>query len=139
MKPYEAIIIFNPSISEDKIDASIAKFEKKIKDSGGTDITTAKWGTRKLASPIKKAKKASEAYYVMINFNGEGNTPNDLKTLLNVSEEVIRYSVMCAKPAQPEPKEEKVEIASSMIMPPVPSTEFTLSETKGSGQEEVSA
>ncbi len=117
MKPYEAILIFNPGIAEDKIDASISKFEKKIKDSGGTDIVTAKWGTRKFAAPIKKA---SEGFYVLINFNGEGTAPNGLRSLLSVSEEVIRYTVMVAKPAQPEPKEEKVEIEPSMIMPQEP-------------------
>jgi small subunit ribosomal protein S6 len=118
LKPYEAIIIFNSGTAEDKIDASVAKFEKKIKDSGGTDIVTAKWGTRKLASPMKKGKKASDGYYILINFNGEGRTPNELKSLLNVSEEIIRYSVVCARPAEEaEPKEEKVEIAPSMIMP----------------------
>jgi small subunit ribosomal protein S6 len=115
LKPYEAILIFNPGVAEDKIDASISKFEKKIKDSGGTDIITAKWGTRKFAAPIKKT---SEGFYVLINFNGEGSAPNGLRSLLSVSEEVIRYTVMVAKPAQPEPKEEKVEIEPSMIMPP---------------------
>lgn len=138
MKPYEAIIIFNPTVTEDKISASISKFEKKLKDSGGADITTAKWGTRKLASAVKKAKKASEGYYVLINFNGEGAVPNELRSLLNVSEEVIRYSVIVAKPAQPEPIEEKVEIEPSMIMPPLP-TESTLNGTKSSGQEEIPA
>ena len=122
MKPYEAIIIFNPAVTEDRIDVSISKFEKKIKDSGGTDTITAKWGTRKLASAIKKAKKATEGYYVLINFSGEGRTPNELKALLNVSEEVIRYSVICARPAQAEPVEEKVEIEPSMIIPEIPST-----------------
>ena len=122
MKPYEAIIIFNPAVTEDRIDASISKFEKKIKDSGGIDTITAKWGTRKLASTIKKAKKATEGYYVLINFSGEGRTPNELKALLNVSEEVIRYSVICARPAQAEPVEEKVEIEPSMIIPEIPST-----------------
>ena len=117
MKPYEAILIFNPAVTEDRIDASISKFEKKIKDSGGTDLITAKWGSKKLASTIKKAKKATEGYYVLINFNGEGRTPNELKSLLNVSEEIIRYSVICSKPAQAEPKEEIVEIEPSMIMP----------------------
>jgi small subunit ribosomal protein S6 len=118
LKPYEAIIIFNPATSEDKIDASVAKFEKKIKDGGGTEIVTAKWGTRKLASPMKKGKKATDGFYILINFNGEGKTPNELKSLLNVSEEIIRYSVVCARPAEEaEPKEEKVEIAPSMIMP----------------------
>jgi len=117
LKPYEAIIIFNPAVTEDRMDVSISKFEKKIKDSGGTDLITAKWGSKKLASTIKKAKKATEGYYVLINFNGEGRTPNELKSLLNVSEEIIRYSVICSKPAQAEPKEEIVEIEPSMIMP----------------------
>lgn len=117
MKPYEAIIIFNPAVTEDRMDVSISKFEKKIKDSGGTDLITAKWGSKKLASTIKKAKKATEGYYVLINFNGEGRTPNELKSLLNVSEEIIRYSVICSKPAQAEPKEEVVEIEPSMIIP----------------------
>jgi small subunit ribosomal protein S6 len=118
LKPYEAIIIFNSVTPEEKIDASIAKFEKKVKDFGGTDVVTAKWGTRKLASPMKKGKKATDGYYVLINFNGEGGTPNELTSLLNVSEEIIRYSVVCARPAEEaEPKEEKVEIAPSMIMP----------------------
>ena len=119
MKPYEAIIIFNSGIAEEKIDASVAKFEKKLKDSGGTDVVTAKWGTRKLASMMKSAKKATDGYYVMITFNGEGNTPNELRDLLNVSEEIIRYTVMVAKPAhesEPREREEKVEIEPSMII-----------------------
>lgn len=117
MKPYEAIIIFNSSIPEDKIDASVNKFEKKIKDAGGTDINVAKWGVKKLASPMWKAKKSSEGFYVLINFNGEGKTPNELKSILNVSEEVIRYSVICSRLAEQVEKEEKVEIEPSMIMP----------------------
>jgi small subunit ribosomal protein S6 len=117
LKPYEAIIIFNSVLPEDKRDASILKFEKKIKDAGGIDINTEKWGMKKLASPMKSAKKSSEGFYVLINFNSEGRTPNELKSLLNVSEEVIRYSVICSKPAEKEEKAEKVEIEPSMIMP----------------------
>lgn len=117
MKPYEAIIIFNAGIAEDKIDASVAKFEKKIKDAGGTDIAVNKWGMKKLASPMKKAKKSTDGFYVLINFNGEGKTPNELKSLLNVSEEIIRYSVIASRPEREEVKEEKVEIEPSMIIP----------------------
>ena len=114
MKPYEAILIFQSGITEEKIDVSVAKFEKKIKESGGTDIVTAKWGVKKFASPLKKA---TEGFYVYITFNGEGKTPNELKALLNVSEEVFRYTVMNVRPVRTEPKEEKVEIEPSMIMP----------------------
>ncbi len=118
MRPYEAILIFNPAVPEDRIDAAVAKLEKKIKDAGGADIVSAKWGMKKFAAPIKKI---TEGYYVLINFSGEGKVPNELRSLLRVSEEIIRYTVMVAKPAQPEPKEEKVEIEPSMIAPQEPS------------------
>lgn len=117
MKPYEAIVIFKSTTATEKIDAAVAKFEKKIRDSGGTDIATSKWGIKKLAYPIKKAKNDTEGYYVLIDFNGEGNTPNELKASLNITEEVIRYFVVNAKPAAKEAKEENVEIEPSMILP----------------------
>jgi small subunit ribosomal protein S6 len=128
LKPYEAILIFHSSYPEDKIDVSIAKFEKKIKDNGGTDIITAKWGMKRLASAMKKSKKSMDGFYVMINFNGEGKTPNELKSLLNVSEEVIRYSVIASRPEQAEVEEEKVEIDPSLTSP-----------TQTTGQGEASA
>lgn len=121
MKPYEAIIVFNGGVAEDKIDAMTAKFEKKLKDSGSADISISKWGMKKLQYRMKRAKNASDGFYVLINFNGESGSPNDLKSLLNVTEEVIRYSVVCSKPAEKEAKEEKeerVEIEPSMIMQP---------------------
>jgi small subunit ribosomal protein S6 len=115
LRPYEAIIIFNSELAEDKVDLSIAKFEKKIKDNGGTEIVIKKWGMKKLASRMTKAKKANEGNYVLIEFNGEGKTPNELKSLLNVSEEVIRYTVACVRQNTMAPKEEKVEIEPSML------------------------
>jgi small subunit ribosomal protein S6 len=115
LRPYEAIIVFNGALSDDKIEASIAKFEKKIKESGGSDIATEKWGTKKLSFKMKRSKKATEGAYVMIKFNGEGATPNELKNTLRVTEDVIRFSVISASPAKSEPKEEKVEIEPSML------------------------
>lgn len=115
MKLYEAIIIFNPIIKEDKIDASVAKIEKKIKDTGGTDINITKWGMKKLASRVKKLKNSTEGNYVLITFNGESKTPNEIKALLNVSEEVARYSVMIARQHKPPIIEDKVEIEPSIL------------------------
>jgi ribosomal protein S6 len=112
-------MIFNPSITEDKIDSMLGKFEKKVKESGGTDVNIAKWGMRRLASSIKKAKNSQEGFYIMMTFNGEGKTPNELKSLLNVSEEVIRYSIIASSPAAKEAKEtkeERVEIEPSMMI-----------------------
>lgn len=116
MKPYEAIIIFRSSVATEKIDASVSKFEKKIKDVGGTDVIVTRWGMKKFAYPVKKAKNDTEGYYVFINFSGEGPVPNELRSLLNVTEDVIRYSVINSRPPEKEVKEEKVEIEPSMIL-----------------------
>jgi len=113
LKPYEALIILNPAMTEDKVDAAVGKFEKKLKDCGVSEINTSRWGLKKLAF---KMKKATEGFYVMINFSSESKAPNELRDLLNVSEDVIRYSIVCAKLAEKEVKEEKVEIEPSMII-----------------------
>jgi small subunit ribosomal protein S6 len=115
LKPYEAIIILNSNLTEENVDSAVKKFEKKIKDNGGTDISVTKWGNKKFATKFTSVKNASEGHYVLINFNGEGKTPNVLRDFLNVSEEVIRYSVIASKNTDKEVTEEKVEIEPSMI------------------------
>jgi ribosomal protein S6 len=115
LKSYEAIIIFNPEQTEEKMSADVQKIEKKIADNGGTEINTAKWGLRKLSFRFKKAKKASDGQFFFITFKGEGRTPAALKTMLNVTESIIRYSVVNAQEAKAEKKEEKVEIEPSML------------------------
>ena len=60
MKPYEAVIIFRSSIDTERIDAAIAKIEKKIRELGGIDMNTTRWGIKKLAYPVKKAKNDTE-------------------------------------------------------------------------------
>jgi small subunit ribosomal protein S6 len=115
LKPYEAILILNSSLTEENVDSAVAKFEKKIKDNGGIDIAVTKWGNKKFATRFASAKKASEGHYVLIRFNGEGKTPNELRDFLNVSEEVLRYSVIASTDTEKEVKEEKVEIEPSMI------------------------
>ena len=117
MRPYEAIIVLNSGLGDEKTDAAIARFEKKIKDNGGSDVAVTKWGLKKLAFRMSKAKKAQDGFYVFITFNGEGKTPNELKSALSIAEDVIRYSVVLAKP-EAEAAESKVEIEPSMIDQP---------------------
>jgi small subunit ribosomal protein S6 len=118
LKPYEAILIFSPEITDEKMDADVQKFEKKISDNGGIEISTAKWGMKKLAFTFKKAKKANEGKFIFISFKGEGRTPAELKSLLNVNENIIRYSVVNSQEEKAEKKEEKVEIEPAMFETP---------------------
>ncbi len=117
MKQYEAVIVFHPSLSEEKMDSSVAKMEKKLKGSGASDISVSKWGLRKLPFNMKKGKKATEGHYVLIKFSSTGVVPNELKSMLNIAEEVIRYSVVEARP-EAAVAQQKVEIEPSMIAKP---------------------
>ena len=93
MNPYELMIVFDPNLGEEKIDAILGKIENKIKAGGGELTKTDKWGTRRLASMMKKAKKLQQGYYAIIYFKAETSVPAQLQQLLKVTENVIRYSV----------------------------------------------
>lgn len=118
LKPYEAVMIFNRELPDEKLNLVLGKIEKKIKDNGGTEIKLTKWGAKRIAYPMKRAKGATEGSYVLVNFQGESGTPNELMSLLKVTEDIIRYSVICSKPAEEEKEEEKVEIEPSMMLAP---------------------
>jgi ribosomal protein S6 len=66
---------------------------------------------------MKRSKKATEGHYMFIKLSSAGKVPNELKATLNVSEEVIRYSVVEAKP-ETEAETPKVEIEPSMLANP---------------------
>lgn len=91
MNNYELIMIFDPNLGEEKTGAFVAKIEEKIKSLGGEVEKTEKWGTRRLASMIKKAKTMTQGYYVLVRFKSPPAAPAELRALLKVSEHVIRY------------------------------------------------
>ena len=91
MNNYELILIFDPSQGEDKIGAFVARVEEKIKSLGGEVEKTEKWGTRRLASMIKKAKTLTQGYYVLFRFKSPAAAPAELRAFLKVAENVTRY------------------------------------------------
>ena len=91
MNNYELILIFDPSQGEDKIGAFVARVEEKIKSLGGEIEKTEKWGTRRLASMIKKAKTLTQAYYVLLRFKAPSQVPAEMRAFLKVAENVTRY------------------------------------------------
>jgi small subunit ribosomal protein S6 len=120
VKPYDAIFVFNPNTSEERISSIVTKVEDKIRARGGEITKTEKWGVRRLAYSPKKFKNVKEGYYVAIFFRSEGKVLVEVRDLLRVTEEIILYSLITAKEAEPEApaREEKVEIAASMLEEP---------------------
>lgn len=123
MKLYEAICIFHPELGAEKIDSVVAKVEGKIKGSGGEVKKIDKWGMKRMSYSPARAKGVKDGYYVAIYFSGPGATPNEVNSLLRVTEGLIRHMVAVSKgePAAEKPEvkeEEKVEIAQSMLEGP---------------------
>jgi len=108
LNPYELIMLFNPTLGEEKIGQFVTKVEEKIKGWGGEVEKTEKWGTRRLASMIKKAKSLTQCYYVLVRFKSPSSVPADLRGFLKVSEIVVRYFIARAvaqEAVSPENKE----------------------------------
>lgn len=96
LNSYELMIIFDPNLGEEKIGAMVGKVEDKIKSLKGEISKTDKWGARRLASVMHKAKKLRQGFYVLIYFKSDPSVPAQVQALLKVTENVVRYSVMRA-------------------------------------------
>lgn len=85
---YESVFIAAPNISEDSVSKLIGNFEEIISSNGGTLMTTDKWGRRRLAYNINNF---SEGVYTIFEFEGNGDTVNELERRYRLAESVIRY------------------------------------------------
>lgn len=93
MCDYELILLFDPSLGEEKIDQLLARIGDKIKGQGGEVGSVEKWGTKRLASMLKKAKSLTQAYYVLVRFRSAPSLPAELRGFLKVNENVVRYFI----------------------------------------------
>src|SRR3989338_8267210 len=93
MNNYELILLFDANLGEDKIDAVLARVEEKTKGQGGAIDKIEKWGTKRLASMIKKAKGLTQGYYVLVRFHGPSSLQAELRSYLHVTEHVVRYFI----------------------------------------------
>ena len=107
MSSYELMLLFDPNLGEEAIDGIVSKVNGKIKAFGAEVDKIDKWGSRHLASTLGKAPKLTQAYYVVIYFNGETKVPKELSNYLKVTENVVRYSVLRASPKTEKNLEER--------------------------------
>jgi len=107
LNAYELILLLDPKLGEEKIGLAAAKIEEKIKSLGGSELKTEKWGMRKLASIVKKARGITQAYYILIRFQSASSVPAELRASLKVNENVVRYFISQA--VEVAPVEERIE------------------------------
>ena len=88
MNKFEAVLLFNPDLSNPAIINEEKNFLNNIENSKGKIISTEDWGLKDLGFNINNYKKAFYKYY-QIEINGS-NIQN-LKRILTQNEKVLRH------------------------------------------------
>lgn len=87
MKKYECLYIIAPDVVDEARDEVIQKFSDYVVKNGGKVESVSKIGLKKLAYPIKFKK---EGFFVLMNYEAEGNLPKEMEKLMNITESVLR-------------------------------------------------
>lgn len=88
MRAYEVMYILRPDLEEEATKELVERFSALITANGGAELKVNEWGKRRLAYEIEKL---NEGYYVLLNFNGEAETIEELERNMRISEKVIRF------------------------------------------------
>lgn len=87
---YETIMVINPTLEEEKIEATVEKFKALISANG--EITNVDvWGKRKLAYEIDDL---TEGYYVLVEFSAKPEFPAELERVYKITDGIIRDIVI---------------------------------------------
>ena len=91
MRPYEVVIIYDPSLEEDAIRAAVDRSTELIRARGGNPGRVDRWGKRRLAYEIRHQR---EGYYVLLEANAEPAVMAELDRSLSLADDVLRHKVI---------------------------------------------
>ena len=87
---YETLFIIDAQLSDEEIKAVAEKFIARIEKNGSVKEVN-EWGKRRLAYPINDK---NEGYYVLVNFESQGNLPAELERIFGITEGIMRSIVI---------------------------------------------
>ena len=88
MKAYELLYIIRPDLDEEATSALVDRLSGLVATNGGENLKVDKWGKRRLAYEIDDYK---EGQYILMNFDGEGSTSQEIERVIKISDDVIRF------------------------------------------------
>jgi len=91
LKNYELVVIFDPSLKEEDIEKQLSNITSLLEKEKCKVSNIDKWGSRKLAYPIKKQENG---YYVIVYFNGDSNVVNELDRINKIDDKVLRHLIV---------------------------------------------
>ncbi len=87
-RTYESVAIINAALEDEQIEVTISRILETITSHGGELLDVDKWGRKRLAYPIQKAKSG---YYLVLRFNAPTELIAVLERNYRLDETIIRY------------------------------------------------
>jgi small subunit ribosomal protein S6 len=91
MRPYEIMVILDPTLDERTVAPSLEAFLNVIRSDGGKVDKVDIWGRRRLAYEIAKH---SEGIYAVVDVTAKPETVSELDRQLSLNESVLRTKVL---------------------------------------------
>ena len=91
MRPYELMVILDPSLEERTVAPSLDKYLNVVRKDGGSVENVDVWGRRRLAYEINKK---AEGIYAVVELTAEPATVKELDRQLGLNESVLRTKVL---------------------------------------------
>lgn len=91
MRPYEIMLVLDPTLDERTVAPSLETFLNVIRNDGGTVEKMDIWGRRRLAYEIAKH---AEGIYAVVDVKAKPATVSELDRQLGLNESVLRTKVM---------------------------------------------
>ena len=88
MNKFEAVLLFNPDVSNPIIIKEEENFINNIENSDGTIISKEDWGLKELSFSINNYKKA---FYKLYQLEIKGTNLQDIKKILTQNEKILRH------------------------------------------------
>jgi len=91
MKTYELMIALKPLLPDDLRKSVHKEFMAMMEKDGGEVLDIDVWGKRYLSYKIQGH---NEAYYIVYNFENLASNINEMKRLLQLRQEIIRFMII---------------------------------------------
>jgi small subunit ribosomal protein S6 len=96
---YENIVIFNPSLSDEEIEAATQRIKDLITGNQGEILKVEAWGRKKLAYELNKQTRG---FYTLLLFRAPSSVVKPLEDLYKVYDAVFKYMVVRLEKKQRE-------------------------------------
>ena len=94
MSRYEVIVIVDPALTEDGVEAEIDGLREIVLKKGGEVLEVQKWGKKRLAYEVKKRR---EGQYLLLKVGGPGEVVADLDRHFRITEAILKGTVVRAE------------------------------------------